>query len=100
MVDACILEDISTFLTAVMSQSANASEKRSHSNGTKTESAAAKRSRTSVEHAATADDSAHPALTGHDYSQRLLPISYTFSSIFIDCMLFYVIYYYVYLVLH
>jgi len=69
MVDACILEDISTFLTAVMSQSANASEKRSHSNGTKTESAAAKRSRTSVEHAATADDSAHPALTGHDYSQ-------------------------------
>lgn len=59
MVDACILEEISTFLTMVLSQSERKAESALAASG-------GKRSRHSNEF----DDPSHPALTGHDYSQR------------------------------
>ena len=59
MVDACILEEISIFLTSVLSQSERKTEAAAPAS-------AGKRSRHSNEF----DDPAHLALTGHDYSQR------------------------------
>jgi len=58
MVDACILEEISTFITAVLSQSER-----------KTEAAASASSGKRSRHSNEFDDLAHTALTGHDYSQ-------------------------------
>lgn len=69
--DACILEEISTFFTTVLTQAAAViSGKKSplerKSDGTSFIGGSTKKPRHTVD----AEDSAHPALSGHNYSQR------------------------------
>lgn len=72
MVDACILEEIATFFSSVLSQTQHtpASGKKSpverKSDGTPLSAGTTKRPRHSVD----PDDSALAALSGHNYSQR------------------------------
>lgn len=73
MVDACILEEISSFFSTVLTQAtASASGKKSpverKSDGTPVSAGPTKRPRHSLD----VDDSSHSsALSGHNYSQRL-----------------------------
>jgi len=71
MVDTCILEEISTFFSAVLTQvPAPGSGKKSpverKSDATSLNAGPTKRPRHHVD----ADDSPHSALSGHNYSQR------------------------------
>lgn len=71
MVDSYLLEEVSTFLTTVLAQNQGSSAGRKSPVERKQDSnpsaaALAKRLRQSLD----ADDSPHPALSGHNYSQR------------------------------
>ena len=68
MVDSYLLEEVSTFLTAVLAQNQGSSTGRKSPVERKQDPAAAalaKRLRS-----LDADDSPHPALSGHNYSQK------------------------------
>jgi len=69
MVDSYLLEEVSTFLTAVLAQNQGPSTGRKSPVERKQDpvaAALAKRLRQSLD----ADDSPHPALSGHNYSQK------------------------------
>ena len=70
MVDAYILEEVATFLTTVLTQNQNSSGRKSpverKQDSNPSPAVLAKRLRQSLE----ADESLHPALSGHNYSQR------------------------------